>query len=379
MAQRDDGNGRRLPAPVRSADQELAVLRSQVDGINGTLLELFSERARLTQRIHAVKAVAGRPVHDPERERQMLEGLVSRNPGPLADGAVAHLFGELFAATKALMEAGEQRALRVARRPGEADAVVRVSGDAIGEAPVLIAGPCSVENALQIDQAAAFLASRGVRFLRGGAYKPRTSPYDFQGLGEAGLELLAAAARRHSLRSVTEVTDTRHVELVCRHADVLQVGARNMQNFELLKEVGRAKRPILLKRGFAATIDELLLAAEYVVSQGNGAVILCERGIRSFGRETRNLLDVSAIALLRQVTALPVIADVSHAAGRKDILAPLARAALAAGAQGILLEVHPCPASARSDAQQQLDFEEFDRFQAAVFGAPEAAARRERA
>ncbi len=377
MALHDDGS--RRPAPARSPDEELAALRARVDGINGALLDLFSERARIAQRIHAVKTATGRPVHDPERERQMLERLVARNPGPLADGAVAHLFGEIFAANKALMEVGERRALRVARKPGQPDTVVWAGGDAIGAAPVLIAGPCSVENALQIEQAAAFLASRGVRFLRGGAYKPRTSPYDFQGLGEEGLELLAAAAHRHSLRCVTEVTDTRHVDLVCRYADVVQIGARNMQNFELLKEVGRARRPVLLKRGLAATLDELLFAAEYVVGQGNSAVILCERGIRSFGRETRNLLDVSAVALLRQATALPVIADVSHAAGRKDILAPLARAALAAGAQGILLEVHPCPAAARSDAQQQLDFEEFDRFNEAVFGTLEPALRKERA
>ncbi len=375
----DQGNGKGPPALAARAEDTLAALRDRVDGINGTLLSLFSERARLALEIHAVKSAAGRPVHDPERERQMVERLVASNPGPLADGAVAHLFGELFAATKALMEAGERRTLRVARRAREPDAVVRVGSDAIGGDPVLIAGPCAIENALQIDQTAAFLASRGVRFLRGGAYKPRTSPYDFQGLGEAGLELLAAAAKRHGLRSVTEVTDTRHVDLVCRHADVLQIGARNMQNFELLKEVGRAKRPVLLKRGLAATLDELLHAAEYVVSHGNSAVVLCERGIRSFGRETRNLLDVSAVALLRRATALPVIADVSHAAGRKDILAPLARAALAAGAQGILLEVHPSPAAARSDAQQQLDFAEFDRFQEEVFDAPRIERRKEHA
>ncbi len=343
---------------------ELAALRSEVDGINHELLALFSRRARLAQEIHEQKLRSGRPVHDPERERQMLSQLIAENPGPFPAGVVAQLFGELFSATKALMEGAERKGLRVARGPGDPDLLVRVGTETVGREPVLIAGPCSVENAVQIDRTAAFLASRGVRLLRGGAYKPRTSPYDFQGLGREGLELLAVAARRHGMQSVTEVVDTRHVEEVCRYADVLQVGARNMQNFELLKEVGRAARPVLLKRGPSATLHELLHAAEYVAAQGNGAILLCERGIRSFDNQTRNVLDISAVPLLRRATALPVLVDVSHAAGRKDILAPLARAALAAGAQGILLEVHPSPATARSDAQQQLDFDEFARFEA---------------
>ncbi len=349
-------------------DGALSALRGRVDTLNLELLALISQRAHVAREIHGLKVASGRPVHDPEREHQMIERLVAENPGPFPAGVVAQLFGELFAATKSLMEGEERLRLRVARAPGEPDRLVRVGPEAVGREPILIAGPCSVENAFQIDQTAAFLASRGVRFLRGGAFKPRTSPYDFQGLGAEGLELLGAAAKRHGLRSVTEVVDTRHVEIVCRHADVLQVGARNMQNFELLKEVGRASRPVLLKRGPAATLHELLHAAEYIAAQGNGQILLCERGIRSFDNQTRNTLDISAVALLRRATALPVLVDPSHAAGRKDILAPLARAALAAGAQGILLEVHPCPAAARSDAQQQLDFGEFDRFQAEVFG-----------
>ncbi|MCC6526326.1 MAG: bifunctional 3-deoxy-7-phosphoheptulonate synthase/chorismate mutase, partial [Polyangiaceae bacterium] len=193
-------------------------------------------------------------------------------------------------------------------------------------------------------------------------FKPRSSPYAFQGLGELGLGLLAEAARRHGMVSVTEVTDTRAVELVARHADVLQVGARNMYNYDLLREVGRARKPVILKRGLSATIDELLWAAEYIVAAGNPEVVLCERGIRTFERQTRNTLDVSAVALLRRMSFLPVIADVSHAAGRRDILAPLGRAALAAGASGLMVEVHPWPAVARSDSEQQLTPAELARF-----------------
>jgi 3-deoxy-7-phosphoheptulonate synthase len=201
-----------------------------------------------------------------------------------------------------------------------------------------------------------------VRFLRGGAFKPRSSPYAFQGLGEEGLRILQAVCRRHGMLGVTEVMDTRAVGIVAEHADVLQVGARNMSNFDLLREVGRTRRPVLLKRGMAATVDELLWAAEYVVLQGNEQVVLCERGIRTFETATRNTLDIAAIPLLRQRSYLPVIADVSHAAGRKDILAALARAALAAGAQGLMVEMHPEPRTARSDAQQQLSPAEFTAF-----------------
>jgi 3-deoxy-7-phosphoheptulonate synthase len=205
------------------------------------------------------------------------------------------------------------------------------------------------------------LAELGVTFLRGGAFKPRTSPYSFQGLGEEGLLLLAAAGKRHGLKTVTEVVDTRTVDLVAKHADMLQIGSRNQLNYELLKAVATTGKPILLKRGFASTLDELIRSAEYIVAGGNENVILCERGIRTFARETRNTLDISAIPLLRELCRLPVIVDISHAAGRRDILPSLARASLAAGANGIMVEVHPNPGLARSDAQQQLDLDQFER------------------
>ena len=201
--------------------------------------------------------------------------------------------------------------------------------------------------------------SHGASMLRGGAFKPRTSPYAFQGIGAGALEHLAEARRRTGLPVVTEVMDTRQVELVAEHADMLQVGARNMQNFALLAEVGRARRPVLLKRGLSATIRELLMAAEYVMAQGNRDVVLCERGIRTFETATRNTLDVAAIPVLKEETHLPVIVDPSHAGGRAALVTPLACAAIAAGADGLMVEVHPEPETARSDGDQSLTFEGF--------------------
>lgn len=348
---------------------QLAALRHDIDRINLELLAMLSRRAQLTQRVAQLKERTGRDVHDPERELRMLDALVEANEGPLPDHVVAELFQDIFRHSRRFMEQTTREALEVTRSDGRTDAIIEVKGHRLGAEPVVIAGPCSVESREQLDATAAFLASRGVRWLRGGAWKPRTSPYDFQGLGEAALELLAEAGHRHGLATVTEVVDTRHVALAARFVDVLQVGARNMQNFELLKEVGRVDRPVLLKRGPAATLQELLKAAEYVVASGNRRVILCERGVRGFERETRYTLDISAVPLLRQMTWLPVVVDVSHAAGRRDILTPLARAALAAGAQGVMVEVHPRPAVALSDSQQQLDFDDFDDFHAGAFGA----------
>ncbi|MGD8322330.1 MAG: 3-deoxy-7-phosphoheptulonate synthase [Gemmatimonadota bacterium] len=229
-----------------------------------------------------------------------------------------------------------------------------------GEEFVVVAGPCSVEGRDMLMRTAEHVARRGARALRGGAFKPRTSPYSFRGLGEEGLELLAEVRGATGLPVVTEVMDTRQVELVASYADVLQVGARNMQNFALLSEVGRLRRPVLLKRGMSATVKDLLLAAEYVMSQGNPNVILCERGIRTFETATRNTFDLAAIPVLKEETHLPVLADPSHAGGRRSLVAPLSYAAVAAGADGIIVEVHPNPEEATSDGEQSLDFEEFD-------------------
>ncbi len=223
----------------------------------------------------------------------------------------------------------------------------------------VMAGPCSVESREQIHQAAAFLSSRGVRMLRGGAFKPRTSPRSFQGLGEPGLRLLREAADAHGMLAVSEVMDVEAVPLVASYVDVIQVGARNMQNFSLLKRLAKERKPVLLKRGLSATVEETLSAAEYIL-QGNPQVILCERGVRSFEPLTRNMLDLAGAALLMQMSSLPVIVDLSHSTGRTDIVAPLAAACVALGVHGLMVEVHPRPAESVSDAAQAISFALFD-------------------
>lgn len=235
------------------------------------------------------------------------------------------------------------------------DTVVQLGQTAIGgDAFVVITGPCAVESAEQMSAAAQAAKKAGAGALRGGAFKPRTSPYSFQGLGPEGLHLLRAAGDEVGLPVVTEVIEAADVALVAEHADALQVGARNMQNFRLLREVGRCDKPVVLKRGMSARVEDLLLAAEYIVSEGNEQVILCERGIRTFETATRNTLDLSAVPLLKQRSHLPVIVDPSHAAGRRDLVAPLSLATLAVGADGLLVEMHPDPAHALSDGAQSL-------------------------
>ena len=237
---------------------------------------------------------------------------------------------------------------------------VRIGGDEV----LVIAGPCSAESEEQVEAAAAVLARAGAKMLRGGAFKPRSSPYSFQGLGEEGLKLLRSAADRHDLKLVSEVMDISQIELVARYADMLQVGARNMQNFTLLRELGRIRTPVLLKRGIAATIEEWLLSAEYVLSGGNTAVVLCERGIRTFERYTRNTLDISAVPVIHKLSHLPIIVDPSHGIGLRDKVAPMARAAVAAGADGLLIEVHPDPDHALSDGAQSLFPGQFEHLMA---------------
>jgi 3-deoxy-7-phosphoheptulonate synthase len=239
--------------------------------------------------------------------------------------------------------------------------VVRI-GDHVsigGDELAVIAGPCSVENREMLGETAAGVRAAGATILRGGAFKPRSSPYSFQGLGLEALKMLVETRREYGLPVVTEVLDTRDVDLVAEHADMLQVGARNMQNFALLAELGRVQRPVLLKRGLSATITELLMAAEYIMAHGNHQVVLCERGIRTFERATRNTLDVSAIPVLKRETHLPVIVDPSHAGGYADLVAPLSFAAIAAGADGLIIEVHPDPENALSDGDQSLNIAAF--------------------
>ena len=241
-----------------------------------------------------------------------------------------------------------------------ASSIVRVGGIEIGgESPVVMAGPCAVESKEQLFEAAEIVKKGGAQFLRGGAYKPRTSPYSFQGLEEKGLEYLAEARERTGLKVVTEVTVVEAIEGVAHYADVLQVGARNMQNFGLLKELGKCGKPVLLKRGLAATLDEWLNAAEYIMNEGNPDVILCERGIRTYETYTRNTLDLSAVAAVKHLSHLPIIVDPSHGTGKWRMVKPMAFAAIAAGADGLMMEVHPNPAKALSDGPQSLTPENY--------------------
>ena len=241
------------------------------------------------------------------------------------------------------------------------DSVVRVDDLLIDPAHfVVIAGPCAVESEEQIFGIAKQLSRYGVRFLRGGAFKPRTSPYAFQGLEEDGLRFIRKAADQFHMKVVTEAISSTHIPLVAEYADVVQIGTRNMQNYQLLKSAGKQKKPVLLKRGMNATIDEFLLAAEYILQAGNSQVILCERGIRTFEKATRNTLDISAVPLIQQLSHLPIIVDPSHASGKRNLILPLSRAAIAAGADGVLIEVHDQAEFAKSDGPQSLEFHAFE-------------------
>jgi 3-deoxy-7-phosphoheptulonate synthase len=255
----------------------------------------------------------------------------------------------------------------VSREVKEEDTVIEVGGSRLGGMGLaIIAGPCSVESEEQILEVARGVKESGATFLRGGAFKPRTSPYEFQGLGEAGLKLLALAREKTGLKVVTEVMDTEDLPLVADYADVLQLGARNMQNFSLLRRLGKLGKPVLLKRGASATIKEWLMAAEYIVSAGNYEVALCERGIRTFETMTRNTLDLNAVPVLKVLTHLPVIVDPSHGIGVRRHVPAMARAAIAAGADGLIIEVHPHPDQALSDGHQSLSLPEFADLMRAV-------------
>jgi 3-deoxy-7-phosphoheptulonate synthase len=270
-------------------------------------------------------------------------------------------------------------AYKLARRDARSSrTTVRLANGASfgGDVVAICAGPCSVESREQIEATAKAVAAQGANVLRGGAFKPRTSPYAFQGLGGEGLKLLRGAADLYGMAVVTEVLDPRDVELVAQYADMLQIGARNMQNFSLLREAGEAGKPVLLKRGISATIEEWLMAAEYLLVAGNADIVLCERGIRSFDNATRNLLDIAAVPLLHSLTHLPVIVDPSHGTGVAKLVGPMALAGVAAGADGLLVEVHPDPPAAASDGPQSLTFEQFETLMAQVDVVARALGRR---
>lgn len=342
---------------------ELDQLRQKVEELNLQLLSLINERARTVQEIGRVKEAQGVNKYDPVRERQMLDLIKENNDGPFDDATILHLFKQIFKAGLDLQKEDHKKALLVSRKKKSEDTVVNIKGELIGAGkPQFVFGPCSVESYDQVAAVAKSVKAKGLKFLRGGAYKPRTSPYDFQGLGVEGLKILKRIADEFDLAVISEIVTPSDIETALDYIDVIQIGARNMQNFELLKAAGAVNKPVLLKRGLSATIEEFINAAEYIMAQGNGQIILCERGIRTYERATRNTLDISAVPILKQETHLPVLVDVTHSTGRKDILLPCAKAALAVGADGVMAEVHPDPAVALSDSAQQMDLEQFDAF-----------------
>ncbi|MEI7024191.1 bifunctional 3-deoxy-7-phosphoheptulonate synthase/chorismate mutase [Paenibacillus sp. y28] len=327
------------------------------------LLEKLSDWALLHQATSSALDWPNEPGHRQMAERRILDEMAGNHPGILSETAVRQLFEQLFKTASGKEQDGHKKTLLVSRKHKIEDTVIPLGAAAVGSGrPVMIAGPCSVESYEQVRQVAAALKEAGITVLRGGAFKPRTSPYEFQGLGIDGLKILREVSAEFGLRTISEIVHPGHIDLACQYIDVIQIGARNMHNFELLKAAGEAPIPVLLKRGLAATLDEFLHAAEYIVSRGNMQVMLIERGIRTYEKATRNTLDISAVPILKQESHLPVLVDVTHSTGRKDILAPCAKAALAAGADGIMAEVHPNPAAALSDAGQQLNLEEFRRF-----------------
>lgn len=341
--------------------------RERIDEVDRGILDLLAQRGALVEEIGKMKKRQGQAAYDPQREQEVLDRVIKANPGPYPDAAIRRVFEQVISASLRLQDKKDSDHPLAEQKPGQRKTVVRAGGVCIGgKPPIVMAGPCSIESQEQLAEIAAEISCLGAQILRGGAFKPRTSPYSFQGLGKEGLTYLKEVAGEFGMASITEVMDTRDVGLVCDHADILQIGSRNMQNFALLKAVGETDTPVMLKRGFAATIEEWLCAAEYILMGGNGQVILCERGIRTYETATRNTLDISAVPILKQLSHLPVIVDISHAAGRRDIAIPLAKAALAAGADGIMVEVHNNPSAARSDAEQQLNFAEFGELMQAL-------------
>ena len=343
---------------------ELENLRQRVEEINDEILGLLSERGDLAKKIGEEKSKQGTQVYDPQREKEMLNKLIDANKGPFNDNTIKQLFKEIFKASTDLQKSENEKHLYVSRKLKPEDTIVQFDNGAIvgNNKKQFVFGPCSVESQEQVDTVAANLQAKGEKFIRGGAFKPRTSPYDFQGLGEEGLKILKNTKDKYNLNVISEIVNPADFEVADQYLDVFQIGARNMQNFELLKEAGRSKKPVLLKRGLAATIEEFIFAAEYIASQGNENIILCERGIRTYEKATRNTLDISAVPVLKQGTHLPVLVDVTHSTGRKDIMLPTAKAGLAVGADGIMAEVHPDPSVALSDSGQQMDLNEFENF-----------------
>ncbi|WP_028399783.1 bifunctional 3-deoxy-7-phosphoheptulonate synthase/chorismate mutase [Ectobacillus panaciterrae] len=345
------------------SSKDLEALRTQIDETNLKLLKLLNERGRLVQEIGKLKEVQGVKRFDPVRERNMLDLIAEHNDGPFETSTLQHIFKTIFKTALELQEDDHRKALLVSRKKKPEDTIVDVKDEKIGDGNThFIMGPCAVESYEQVKLVAQAMKERGLKLMRGGAFKPRTSPYDFQGLGVEGLKILRQVADELDMAVISEILNPSDIEMALDYVDVIQIGARNMQNFELLKAAGSVNKPVLLKRGLSATIEEFMYAAEYIIAQGNGQIILCERGIRTYEKATRNTLDISAVPILKKETHLPVVVDVTHSTGRRDLLLPTAKAALAIGADAVMAEVHPDPAVALSDSAQQMNIPQFHEF-----------------
>ncbi len=345
------------------SESRISELRQEIDTLNLDILKLLSKRGKIAEQIGTIQSSTGLTQYDPKRELEMLEALTTANEGPFDDTVLKSLFKNIFQASMEVGKKAEKPKFLTSKENKE-NTVVRIGELIIGEGypPALIAGPCAIESQEQVEVTAEYVANKGIKLFRGGAFKPRSNPYSFQGLGEPALKWARAACDKYGLKFVAEIMDARDLALCLDYVDVLQIGARNSQNFTLLKAVGKTQKPVLLKRGLSSLIEEWVMSAEYVMSEGNHNVILCERGIRTYETYTRNTLDISAVALAKIETHLPVMVDATHSGGRRDLLTPLTKAALAAGADGIMVEVHPNPAVALSDQKQQMDFDQFDKY-----------------
>lgn len=342
---------------------DIKELRKEIDKINNELLRLLNKRAKISIEIGKEKLKHGNPIYDPIRESEILQKLVENNTGPFSDEIILYLFKEIFKASAKIQKDDISNSLLVSRKKTNENTEVEIKGSKIGSGDFqYIFGPCSIESYSQLEKVAEDLSKKGLKYIRGGAFKPRTSPYDFQGLGLEGLKIMKEICGKYNLISVVEVMDNEQLKLAYDYVDIFQIGTRNMQNFSLLKKVGETDKPVILKRGMSATIEEFINAAEYIMINGNENIILCERGIRTFEKATRNTLDISSIPILKKETHLPVIVDVSHSTGRKDIILPISKSVIAVGADGLMAEVHPNPSVALSDANQQLSLEDFDVF-----------------
>ncbi|MCK6257227.1 bifunctional 3-deoxy-7-phosphoheptulonate synthase/chorismate mutase [Fictibacillus sp. WQ 8-8] len=343
--------------------KELEELRSEIESVDQKILDLLNDRASIVQEIGKLKEMQGVKRFDPVRERKLLDLIEDRNKGPFETSTLQYIFKQIFKASLELQEDDNRKALLVSRKKKPDDTIINIKGELIGTGEQhFVMGPCAVESYDQVKQVAKALKDQGLTLMRGGAFKPRTSPYDFQGLGMEGLKILRQVADEENLAVISEILNPNDLEEALDYVDVVQIGARNMQNFELLKAAGAIRKPVLLKRGLSATIEEFMYAAEYILAQGNDQIILCERGIRTYEKATRNTLDISAVPILKKETHLPVMVDVTHSTGRRDLLLPAAKAALAIGADGVMAEVHPDPAVALSDSAQQMNIPQFHEF-----------------